>query len=151
MKKYKVGDQIKVKIISNDNEKVALSVREVDGNPFDEIREKVKGDIVTCSVIETGDFGVKVKIGDKGPSTIIKKSDLALRKSDARPDRWARNDKLDASITNIDIANYKINLSIRVMEEQIEKEAMEKYGSKDSGASLGAILGKALGRDKKED
>ena len=50
-----------------------------------------------------------------------------------------------------DIANYKINLSIRVMEEQIEKEAMEKYGSKDSGASLGAILGKALGRDKKED
>ena len=51
----------------------------------------------------------------------------------------------------IDISNYKINLSIRVMEEQIEKEAMEKYGSKDSGASLGAILGKALGRDKKED
>jgi len=151
MKKYKVGDQIKVKIISNDNEKVALSVREVDENPFDEIREKAKGDIVTCSVIETGDFGVKVKIGDKGPSTIIKKSDLALRKSDARPDRWAKNDKLDASITNIDIANYKINLSIRVMEEQIEKEAMEKYGSKDSGASLGAILGKALGRDKKED
>ena len=151
MKKYKVGDQIKVKIVSNDNEKVALSVREVDGNPFDEIREKAKGDIVTCSVIETGDFGVKVKIGDKGPSTIIKKSDLALRKSDARPDRWAKNDKLDASITNIDIANYKINLSIRVMEEQIEKEAMEKYGSKDSGASLGAILGKALGRDKKED
>ena len=61
------------------------------------------------------------------------------------------SDKLDASITNIDTANYKINLSIRVMEEQIEKEAMEKYGSKDSGASLGAILGKALGRDKKED
>ena len=151
LKKYKVGDQIKVKIISNDNEKVALSIREVDGNPFDEIRDKVKGDIVTCSVIETGDFGVKVKIGDKGPSTIIKKSDLALRKSDARPDRWARNDKLDASITNIDIANYKVNLSIRAMEEQIEKEAMEKYGSKDSGASLGAILGKALGRDKKED
>ncbi len=151
MKKYKVGDQIKVKIISNDNEKVALSVREVDGNPFDEIREKTKGDVVTCSVIETGDFGVKVKIGDKGPSTIIKKSDLALRKADARPDRWARNDKLDASITNIDLANYKVTLSIRAMEETIEKEAMEKYGSKDSGASLGAILGKALGRDKKED
>ena len=56
---------------------------------------------------------------------------------------------LDASITNIDIANYKINLSIRVMEEQIEKEAMEKYGSKDSGASLGAILGKALGQRQK--
>jgi small subunit ribosomal protein S1 len=151
IKKYNVGDQVKVKIISNENEKVALSIREVTGNPFDEIREKVKGDIVTCSVIETGEYGVKVRIGDKGPITTIKKSDLALRKSDARPDRWARNDKLDASITNIDISNYKVNLSIRVMEEEIEKEAMEKYGSKDSGASLGAILGKALGRDKKEE
>ena len=94
---------------------------------------------------------MKVKIGEKGPITIIKKSDLALRKSDARPDRWARNDKLDASIINIDLKNYKVNLSIRAMEEEIEKEAMEKYGSKDSGASLGAILGKALGRNKKED
>ena len=151
VKKYKTGDKVKVKIISHENEKVALSIREVDGNPFDEINDKSKGDVVTCSVIETGDFGVKVKIGEKGPLTIIKKSDLALRKSDARPDRWARNDKLDATITNIDLSNYKVNLSIKAMEEAIEKEAMEKYGSKDSGASLGAILGKALGRDKKED
>ena len=150
-KKYKIGDAIKVKIISNDNEKIALSIREVEGNPFDELKEKIKGDIVTCNVVETGDFGVKVKVGDNGPMTIIKKSDLALRKSDARPERWAKNDKLDASITNIDLSNYKISLSIRVMEEKIEREAMEKYGSKDSGASLGAILGKALGRDKKED
>ncbi len=74
-----------------------------------------------------------------------------MRKADARPDRWAKNDKLDAAITSIDLANHKVSLSIRVMEEQIEKEAMEKYGSKDSGASLGAILGKALGRDKKEE
>ena len=151
IKKYKVGDSVKVKIISNENEKVALSIREVSGNPYDELRDKTKGDVVTCSVLETGDYGVKVKIGEKGPITIIKKSDLALRKSDARPDRWARNDKLDASITYIDISNFKVSLSIRAMEDEIEKEAMEKYGSKDSGASLGAILGKALGRDKKED
>ncbi len=151
IKKYKVGDKLKVKIISNDNEKVALSLREVDGNPFDEIKDKNKGDIVTCNVIEIGDFGVKVRISEKGPTTTIKKSDLAARKTDARPDRWAKNDKLDASITNIDKENYKVSLSIRVMEEEIEKEAMEKYGSKDSGASLGAILGKALGREKKEE
>ena len=151
IKKYKVGDSIKVKIVSNDNEKVALSIKEADGNPFEEIKTKNKGDIVTCNVIETGDFGVKVKIGETGPSVLIKKSDLALRKADARPDRWAKNDKLDAAITSIDLANHKVSLSIRVMEEQIEKEAMEKYGSKDSGASLGAILGKALGRDKKEE
>ncbi len=151
IKKYKVGDKIKVKIISNENEKISLSVREISGNPFDEIKNKNKGDIVTCNVLEIGDFGVKVKVGDSGPITTIRKSDLAMRKSDARPDRWAKNDKLDATITNIDMSNYKISLSIRAMEEEIEKEAMEKYGSKDSGASLGAILGKALGRDNKED
>ena len=151
IKKYKAGDLVKAKIISNDNEKIALSIREVDGNPYDEIKEKNKGDVVTCNVIETGDFGVKVRVGDNGPVTIIKKNELALRKADARPDRWAKNDKLDASIINLDPANYKLSLSIRAMEEEIEREAMEKYGSKDSGASLGAILGKALGRDKKED
>lgn len=151
IKKYKVGDTIKAKIISNENDKVALSVREISGNPFDELKSKNKGDIVTCNVIETGDYGVKVRVGDKGPITTIKKNDLALRKTDARPDRWAKNDKLDASITLLDLTNYKLNLSIRSMEEEIEREAMEKYGSKDSGASLGAILGKALGREKKED
>ena len=150
IKKYKVGDKIKVKIIANENDKVALSIREIDGNPFDEIKDKSKNDVVTCNVLETGDFGVKVRIGDKGPITIIKKSDLAMRKPDARPERWAKNDKLDAAISSLDMINHKINLSIRSLEEQTEREALEKYGSKDSGASLGAILGKALGRDKKE-
>ena len=151
IKKYKVGDNIKAKIITNENDKVSLSVREVDGNPFDELRDKNKGDIVTCNVIEAGDFGLRVRVGEKGPVSIIKRSELALRKSDARPERWAKNDKLDATITNIDQSNHKISLSVRIMEETTEREAMEKYGSKDSGASLGAILGKALGRDKKED
>ena len=150
IKKYKVGDNITAKIISNENEKVSLSIREVKGNPFDILKNKVKGDVVTCSVIEIGDYGVKVKVGDDGPISVIKKSELALRKPDARPERWAKNDKLDAIITNIDLNDYKIVLSIKVLEEQTEREAMEKYGSKDSGASLGAILGKALGRDKEE-
>ena len=151
IKKYKVGDNITAKIITNENDKVSLSIREVEGNPFDELKDKNKGDVVTCNVVETGDFGLKVRIGDKGPVSIIKRNELALRKSDARPERWAKNDKLDATITSIDHSNYKINLSVRIMEETTEREAMEKYGSKDSGASLGAILGKALGRDKKED
>ena len=150
IKKYKVGDKIKAKIISNENEKVSLSIREVEGNPFDALGDKVKGDIITCNVIEVGDFGVKVRIAESGPITTIKKNDLALRKADARPERWAKNDKLDAKITSLDLPNYKIYLSIRAMEEAIEKEAMEKYGSKDSGASLGAILGKALGKETKD-
>tara|TARA_Y200000002_G_C22659947_1_gene655294 strand:- start:35 stop:1732 length:1698 start_codon:yes stop_codon:yes gene_type:complete len=151
VKKYKVGDKIKAKIITNENDKVSLSIREIDGNPFDELKGKVKGDIVTCNVIETGDFGLKVRVGEKGPVSIIKRNELALRKTDARPERWAKNDKLDATITNLDHSNYKIGLSVRIMEETTEREAMEKYGSKDSGASLGAILGKALGRERKED
>ena len=150
IKKYKVGDKVKAKIVSNDNEKVALSIREVDGNPFDTLSDKSKGDIITCNVLEAGDFGVKVRVAENGPITTIKKNELALRKADARPERWAKNDKLDAKITALEPSNNKIILSIKAMEEAIEKEAMEKYGSKDSGASLGAILGKALGRETKE-
>jgi len=150
IKKYKVGDKIKAKIVSNENEKVALSIREIDGNPFDTLSDKTKGDIITCNVLEVSDFGVKVRVAENGPITTIKKNELALRKADARPERWAKNDKLDAKITALDLPNYKIGLSIKAMEEAIEKEAMEKYGSKDSGASLGAILGKALGRETKD-
>ena len=149
IKKYKIGDTMKVKIISNDNDKISLSVREIEGNPFEELQGKKKGDTVTCNVVETSDYGLKVRVGDKGPLATIKKNELALRKSDARPERWAKNDKLDALLVNLDLANYKISLSVKALEEEIEKEAMEKYGSKDSGASLGAILGKALGREKK--
>ncbi|SVB42069.1 uncharacterized protein METZ01_LOCUS194923, partial [marine metagenome] len=135
----------------NDNEKISLSVRGIEGNPFDELKEKNKGDVVTCSVVEIGDFGVRVRIGENGPKTVIKKNDLALRKPDARPERWAKNDKLDAQITNLDLSACKVTLSIKSLEESNEKEAIEKYGAKDSGASLGAILGKALGRNKSEE
>ena len=72
IKKYKIGDKVKVKLISYENDKIALSIREVDGNPYDEIKDMKIGSVVTCSVIETGDYGVKVKIGDNGPVTIIK-------------------------------------------------------------------------------
>ena len=151
IKKYTIGEKIRAKIITNDNEKISLSVRGIEGNPFDELKEKNKGDVVTCSVVEIGDFGVRVRIGENGPKTVIKKNDLALRKPDARPERWAKNDKLDAQITNLDLSACKVTLSIKSLEESNEKEAIEKYGAKDSGASLGAILGKALGRNKSEE
>ena len=151
VKKYNVGDKIKAKIISNENEKVALSIRELDGNPFDELKDKKKGDIVTCTVTDTDSYGVKVAIGENGPKVVIKKNDLAIQKGDARPERWAKNDKLDAMITQIDASSLKIALSIRALEEQNEAEAMEKYGSKDSGASLGDILGKAISDKKSEE
>ncbi len=144
VQKYNVGDKIKAKIIENKNDKIALSIREVDGNPFDEVKDKSNGDIVTCNVLEVTDYGIKVAIGSNGPKVVIKKNELALRKPDARPERWAKNDKLDAMISQIDIKNFKISLSIKALEEATEKEAISKYGAKDSGASLGDILGKAI-------
>ena len=150
IKKYSVGDKIKAKIIENKNDKIALSIREVDGNPFDEISNKSNGDTVTCTVLEVTDYGVKVMIGENGPKVVIKKNELALRKPDARPERWAKNDKLDAMISQIDAQNYKVSLSIKALEEATEKEAISKYGAKDSGASLGDILGKALSDKKTE-
>ena len=150
IKKYNVGDKIKAKIIENKNDKIALSIREVDGNPFDEIRDKSIGDTVTCTVTEITDYGVKVIIGDAGPNVIIKKNDLALRKPDARPERWARNDKLDAMISQLDVKAFKVALSIKALEEATEKEAISKYGARDSGASLGDILGKAISDKKTE-
>ena len=150
VQKFNVGDKIKAKIIENKNDKIALSIREVDRNPFDEVRNKSVGDIVTCTVSEVTDYGVKAIIGENGPKVIIKKNDLALRKTDARPERWARNDKLDAMISQIDIENFKISLSIKALEEATEKEAISKYGAKDSGASLGDILGKAISDKKTE-
>ena len=144
MKKFNIGDKIRAKIIENKNDKIALSIREVDGNPFDEIKDKSLGDTVTCTVSEVTDYGIKVMIGENGPKVVIKKNDLAMRKPDARPERWARNDKLDAMISQIDIQNFKVSLSIKALEETTEKEALEKYGSVSSGASLGDILGKAI-------
>ena len=150
IKKYSIGDKIKAKIIENKNEKIALSIREVESNPFDEISKKVNGDTVTCTVLEVTDYGVKVAIGENGPRVTIKKNDLALRKPDARPERWAKNDKLDAMIVQLDAANFKVSLSIKALEEATEKEAISKYGAKDSGASLGDILGKAISDKKSE-
>ena len=150
IQKYNIGDKIRAKIIENKNDKIALSIREVEGNPFDEVKDKSTGDTVTCTVLEVADFGVKVIIGNNGPKAIIKKNELALRKPDARPERWAKNDKLDAMITQIDVKNFKIMLSIKALEEATEKEAISKYGAKDSGASLGDILGKAISEKKTE-
>ena len=150
IQKYNIGDKIKAKIIENKNDKIALSIREVEGNPFDEVKDKSTGDTVTCTVLEVADFGVRVVIGNNGPKVAIKKNDLALRKPDARPERWAKNDKLDAMISQIDVKNFKISLSIKALEEATEKEAISKYGAKDSGASLGDILGKAISDKKTE-
>ena len=153
IKNYKVGDRISAKIISND-EKISLSVRALEQNPFEveELKNKKKGSAVTCVVLESGDFGLKVRIGKNGPTSIIKKSEIALKKSESRPERFAKNDRVDAAIQSLNTDANKISLSIKALEAQTQEEAMKLYGKagSDSGASLGDILSSALGRKKKE-
>tara|TARA_B100001093_G_scaffold242428_1_gene232257 strand:+ start:595 stop:2310 length:1716 start_codon:yes stop_codon:yes gene_type:complete len=153
IKKYNVGDKIpRLKIISNENDKVALSIRELDGNPFDQIKDAKKGDTVTCIVTEVSDEkGLKVTVGENGPLAFIKKSDLAIEKSDARPGRWHPKDRVDCQITSIDANANKISLSIKALEETQQKEAMERYGSTSSGSSLGDILSKAINNKKSDE
>ena len=79
---------------------------------------------------------------------IIKKTDIALEKSDQRPNRYAPGDTLDAMITELDLSSRKVKLSIKELEKQQQAEAVEKYGSAASGSSLADILGTAL---KKKD
>tara|TARA_B100000686_G_C16775932_1_gene968463 strand:+ start:971 stop:2695 length:1725 start_codon:yes stop_codon:yes gene_type:complete len=153
IKKYKVGDKIKVKIIANENEKVTLSIREVEGNPFDEIKDKNKGDALTCKILEVGeDFGIKVQVGTKGPITTIRRNELALKKEDCRVNRFGKGDRVDAEIVSLDKNEYKISLSIKALESRIETEALSLYGkdSANSGAKLSDILGAALRKGKKD-
>ena len=93
-----------------------------------------------------GDFGVKVRIGDNGPVSIIKKNELALTKAECRVERFARNDRVDAMITALDLSSYKVSLSIKSLEMSDQKLALERYGDVNSGSSLGDILSSALGK-----
>ena len=105
-----------------------------------------KGQTVTVTVTEITSGGIEVKFGDdEAPMTaFIRKSDLSRDRSEQRPERFAVGDRLDAQITNIDKAARRISLSVKALEMAEEKEAIEQFGSSDSGASLGDILGAAL-------
>ena len=101
---------------------------------------------MTVTVTELTSGGIEVKFGDdEAPVTaFIRKSDLSRDRSEQRPERYAVGDRLDAQITNVDKAARRISLSVKALEAAEEKEAIEQYGSSDSGASLGDILGAAL-------
>ena len=104
-----------------------------------------KGDTVTCTVIAITDGGLEVKVSGS-LNGFIRRSDLSRERSEQRPDRFAVDDRFDAQVTNIDKRDRKLSLSIKAHEMAEEKKAMADYGSSDSGASLGDILGAALNR-----
>jgi small subunit ribosomal protein S1 len=150
--KYKKGDVVKAKVldVDVDKERISLGIKQLADDPFaSSIGDIKKGDTVTCTVSAVLDNGIEVKVNDILHG-FIRKSDLSASRSEQRPDRFAPGEKVDARVTAVDKSNRKLNLSIKAREVQEEKEAMAEYGSSDSGASLGDILGAAL-RSKQEE
>jgi len=147
MAKYNKGDMVKAKVLDVDAEKerISLGIKQLSGDPMegDSFR---KGQTVTVTVIEVTSGGLEVKFGeDEAPMTaFIRKSDLSRDRSEQNPERHAVGDRLDAQITNIDKATRRVSLSVKALQMAEDKEAVEKFGSSDSGASLGDILGAAL-------
>jgi len=148
---YKKGDMVKAKVldVDVDKERISLGIKQFREDPFQNALTGVnKGDVVTCTVTGIRDNGIEVKVSD-GVEGFIRKSELARDRGDQRPDRFAAGEKVDAKVTQIDRGGRRLTLSIKALEVQEEKKAMEEYGSSDSGASLGDILGAAL-REKRD-
>jgi len=153
---YKKGDVVKAKVLDVDVEKerISLGIKQLTGDPLDKAGPIKKGGIVTCTVTEVTDGGIEVSLAD-GVKAFIRRSDLARDRNDQRPERFGKGDKVDALVTAVDKTTRKISLSIKAREVAEEKDAVAQYGSSDSGASLGDILGAALRKrqdtDKTED
>ena len=151
LEKYKKNQSIKFKIleINQDNEKIRLGVKQLSDDPFDFFMNKKVNDIVTAVVDNSAKNGIYVHVGSKNSSLFIKQNQLAKEVENARPSRFARGDKVDAMVVEIDREKRKIVLSIKALEEKQSKEAVKKYGSTDSGALLGDILGPLLKKKEK--
>ena len=145
--KYTKGEMVKARVLDVDVEKerISLGIKQLGGDPMQGDTYR-KGQTVTVTVTEITSGGIEVKFGeDEAPmSAFIRKSDLSRDRADQRPERFAVGDRMDAQITNIDKAARRVSLSVKALEMVEEKEAIEKFGSSDSGASLGDILGAAL-------
>jgi len=153
LKNFKAGETVKVKILEIDPEKerVALGIKQLSSDPFEGAMDGLKkGSVVTCTVSEITSGGIEVSVNDnlKG---FIKKADLSSERSEQRPDRFAVDEKVDAKIVSMDKKTRKLNLSIKAREQDENKQAMKEFGSTESGASLGDILGAALEENAGDD
>ncbi|HEY5225468.1 MAG TPA: 30S ribosomal protein S1, partial [Methylovirgula sp.] len=151
---FKKGDTVSAKVLDVDIEKerISLGIKQLASDPFTAgpaeeaggASDLKKGLIITCEVIEVKDGGIEVKIAGTDLTAFIKRAELARDRADQRPDRFAVGEKVDARITQFDRRARKVAVSIKALEVAEEKEAIAQYGSADSGALLGDILGAAL-------
>ncbi|RMF03668.1 MAG: S1 RNA-binding domain-containing protein, partial [Alphaproteobacteria bacterium] len=132
-----------------EKERISLGIKQLSGDPMESAGGSLrKGSRVTCEVVEVKDNGLEVKLVESGLPAFIRRSDLSRDRSEQRPDRFAPGEKVDAVVTQFDKGSRKVSVSIKALEIAEEKEAVKQYGSTDSGASLGDILGAALDKAK---
>ena len=146
------GETVKAKVLDIDIEKerISLGIKQLTDDPFAEATSGVKkGDRLTCTITAVQSAGVDVEVAG-GAVGFIRKSDLSRDRDEQRPERFAVGEKVDAQVTNIDPVNRKLTLSVKALEIKDERQAMADYGSSDSGASLGDILGAALRQKEQE-
>jgi small subunit ribosomal protein S1 len=144
---YERSEMVKARVLDIDVEKerISLGIKQMGGDPFEAASGEIrKGAIVTCEVLAVKETGLDVKVGDSELTAFVRRADLARERADQRPDRFAPGEKFDARVTNFDKKTRKVSVSIKALEIAEEKKAVAQYGSTDSGASLGDILGAAL-------
>ncbi|MDA8536404.1 30S ribosomal protein S1 [Alphaproteobacteria bacterium] len=147
------GDMVKAKVLDIDvnKERISLGIKQLTDDPFagqaDAYR---KGEVVTCTVSAVTDNGIDVTIGEN-MTGFIRRTDLSRDRAEQRADRFAVGEKVDAIVTSVDKKTRKLSLSIKARESAEEKQAMAEFGSSDSGASLGEILGAALAKKETSD
>ncbi len=145
---FRKGDVVKavVQDVDVEKERISLSIKSLENEGMAEAVDGVKrGSVVTVEITAIEDGGVEVEFN--GVKSFIRRSDLARDRQDQRPERFQVGDKVDARVTNVDTKTRRLGLSIKAREIAEEKEAIDTYGSSDSGASLGDILGAALNRN----
>ncbi|WP_428699290.1 30S ribosomal protein S1 [Stappia sp.] len=148
IEEYKKGDMVRAIVldVDMDKERISLGIKQLGGDPFDTAAagELRKGAIITCEVTEVKDGGLEAKIIDSDITTFVRRADLSRDRAEQRPERFSVGEKFDARITQFDKKTRRVSVSIKALEIAEEKEAVAQYGSSDSGASLGDILGAAL-------
>ena len=152
---FNKGDMVKAKVldVDVDKERISLGIKQLTGgDPLDSGASGgasgggiKRGSIVTSTVTEITSGGIEVEFGEPAMKAFIRRSDLSRDRSDQRPERFAVGDKVDARVVSVDRSSRRVSLSIKAMEIAEEAEAVKQYGSADAGASLGDILGAALG------
>jgi small subunit ribosomal protein S1 len=148
MMRFEKGQTVQAKVLDVDvaKQRVSLGIKQMQADPASEVMERVrKGDIVTCTVTKVEANGIEVQV-DEVLTGFIRRAELARERADQRPERFAVGEKVDARVLLVDRAGRRLSLTIKGKEIEEDRQAVQQYGTSDSGASLGDILGAAIRR-----